>query len=109
VSVLIIGGCGYTGSALYSFLRGSGMEISTVDIEWFGNFSNPDNIRCDMRELTDDFLGRFQAIILLAGHSNVQTCLNNRSSTFFNNVSNFIRLLDKIRSDQKIIYARSSN
>ena len=44
-SVLLIGGCGYIGSRLYRHLKGKGFAVDTLDLEWRGNFVNPDNIK----------------------------------------------------------------
>ena len=41
--ILIIGGCGYVGSALYKYLT-KNYAVDTLDLEWYGNFVNKDNI-----------------------------------------------------------------
>lgn len=107
--VLIIGGCGYIGSALSSFLNASGFVVRSIDLEWFGNFLPTKNVAMDFRNLGRSFLNEHSAVILLAGHSSVQMCVDVRRSVFQNNVSNFIELLDKISPDQKLIYASSSS
>ncbi len=106
--VLIIGGCGYIGSSLYLYLTSKNYHITTVDLELFGNEINPKNIKKNYSDLSKDFFKKFDIIILLAGHSSVQMCLNNRKDSFENNVQNFIDLLEKI-DDQKFIYASSSS
>jgi nucleoside-diphosphate-sugar epimerase len=102
--VLIIGGSGYVGSFLNYSLKGD-FEISNLDLNWFSDESNPK----DMRDLTIDYLQKFESIILLAGHSSVKMCDNNMLSSFRNNVQNFVELMAKINQNQKFIYASSSS
>lgn len=143
--ILIIGGCGYIGSALYKHLNkqeedvsvalgspektylwigppksidvGSNVSISfckyqidTVDLEWFGNYINSNNFILDYRNLTSEFLAKYDTIVLLAGHSSVPMANNSDpNSTFKNNVDNFLVLLSKLHAGQKFIYAGSSS
>lgn len=104
--VIIIGGCGYIGSALYSHLVSKKYAVDTVDLEWYGNYSNPNNIRKDYIKLTRDFLSQYDVVILLAGYSSVAMC-SNMKKAFKNNVFNFIHLLNSLKN-QKFIYASSS-
>jgi nucleoside-diphosphate-sugar epimerase len=105
---LIIGGCGYVGSSLYEFLIGKNMQVSTVDIEWYGNKTKSNNINIDFRHLSKGFLRRYDTIILLAAHAGIKVCQNDAVGAFKNNVSNFFELLDKIEN-QKFIYGSSSS
>lgn len=122
--VLIIGGTGYIGSALYMKLTekhrlicpdywelsGPDYEVDTVDLEWFGNFVNPNNIKMDFRNLPSNIIQRYDVVVLLAGHSSVPMANNSdATSTFKNNVDNFINLLGKMKAGQKLIYAGSSS
>ena len=50
-NILIIGGCGYIGSELYNFLSTS-YNVDTVDLEWYGNFINKNNILGDYSDLS---------------------------------------------------------
>lgn len=104
---LIIGGTGYIGSALYDCLSVN-FEVTTVDLEWFGNYVNANNIKKDYKELSEEFLSKYDVIIMLAGHSSVQMCEDNFLSTMSNNVFNFINLIKKL-NNQKFIYASSSS
>lgn len=111
MNILIIGGCGYIGSALFSNLKLK-YNIDTLDLEWFGNFSNHKNIKLDYRNLKESDLQKYDAVILLAAHSSVKMCSGNFSYAFSNNVSNFISLLSKIGNMSKrikLIYASSSS
>lgn len=105
---LIIGGCGYIGSHLYTFLKNKDQNISTVDLELFGNFINSKNKKENYDLLSKKYLRKFKNIILLAGYSSVKMCEGKMSDSFNNNVVNFINLLEKIE-DQKFIYASSSS
>lgn len=104
--VLIIGGCGYIGSSLYLYLKSLEYVVDTVDLEWYGNFTNPENIKKDYIKLSKDSLNQYDVIILLAGYSSVSMC-NNMKKAFRNNVFNFIHLLNSLK-EQKFIYASSS-
>ncbi|MDO8270205.1 MAG: SDR family oxidoreductase [Candidatus Levybacteria bacterium] len=104
--ILIIGGCGYIGSALFLYLKNLGYTVDTVDLEWYGNYSNPQNIKKDYIKLKKDFLNQYNVVILLAGYSSVAMCANMKKA-FKNNVFNFINLLNNLK-DQKFIYASSS-
>ena len=59
--------------------------------------------------LSDDYLSEFDTIILLAGHSSVKMSEGDLTSCYHNNVTNFVELLEKIKSSQKFIYASSSS
>jgi UDP-glucose 4-epimerase len=104
--ILIIGGCGYIGSRLFCYLKDH--EVDTLDLEWFGNKVNRRNYRMDYRHADESFLGGYDVVILLAGHSSVQMCEHDRNSSFNNNVSNFINLLNKLKK-QRFIYMSSSS
>lgn len=106
--VLIIGGCGYIGSRLYQFLVQQGYDVHSVDLEWFGKFHILANTQEDYKTLDAKYISQFNTIILLAGHSSVKMCEDNLYSSFKNNVSNFVSLLEKIKPEQKFIYASSS-
>lgn len=125
--ILIIGGTGYIGSALYRFLTGQmernenvpmpiyyslkmKYQVDTIDLEWFGNTVNPNNTIMDYRNLTAEQLAKYDVVILLAGHSSVPMANNSDpESTFKNNVRNFVNLMHKLRPGQKFIYAGSSS
>lgn len=106
--ILIIGGCGYLGSRLFEYLKKKKYYVDTVDLEWFGNTSNPNNIKKNYRFLSARFLKKYNTIILLAGNSSIPMSEKKMLHTFRNNVINFLYLLDKIGS-QKFIYASSSS
>lgn len=104
--IVILGGCGYLGSALFEYLTQRGFSVDTVDLEWFGNCINPKNIKRDFAKLSKSFFDKYSHIILLAGHSTVPICEKEPLGALKNNVSNFMNLLSKL-SNQKLIYASS--
>ena len=108
MSVLLIGGTGYIGSAVFRHLSAAGLTVDTVDLELRGNRVNGRNFRADFQHLTASFLANYPTIILLAAHSNVQQALRDPYGAFDNNLVSFKSLLAKLQ-DQKLIYASSSS
>lgn len=104
-NILIIGGCGYIGSALFEKFKPS-YKVDTVDLEWFGNYTNPDNIKVDFDTLEKSFLDQYDVVILTAANSSVPLC-KDLHDAFDNNVVKFVRLVKKLNK-QKFIYASSS-
>jgi len=86
-------------------LKECGYDVNTLDLEWFGNVVNPDNIVQDYRET---FNKEYDTVIMLAGHSSVPMCKDDMISSFKNNLVNFVNLLDTLTT-QKFIYASSSS
>lgn len=105
-NIVIIGGCGYVGSFIYTQLKDI-YKVDTVDLEWFGNYINPNNFCVDYEYLEKKFWDKYDAIILLAGHSSVQMSTNGKD-TFNNNVFKFINLLNKL-NNKVLIFASSSS
>lgn len=103
--VLIIGGCGYIGSALYKKFENK-YTVDTVDLEWFSNFTNPKNKVIDFDKLDSEFLSEYDVIVFTAANSSVPMCKDVFDS-FDNNVIKFVNLVKKLNK-QKFIYASSS-
>lgn len=101
--IVIIGGCGYIGSKLFTYLSKKKHEVDTVDLEWFGNFINPKNIKSDYKDLPESFFDAYDTVILLAGHSTVGMCEKDIAGSLKNNIENFITLTQKLKK-QKFIY-----
>jgi nucleoside-diphosphate-sugar epimerase len=130
--VLILGGTGYIGSALFKHLTNQTIVVSdsdrddllelnydtkvyrplynvdTVDLEWFGNYVNERNFVADYRTLSPEFLAKYDVVILVAAYSSPAMCTaSGLPSVFNNNIANFTNLLPKLREGQKFIYASS--
>jgi nucleoside-diphosphate-sugar epimerase len=105
---LIIGGCGYIGSRLFNYLKRKQYNVTSLDLELFGN-PNIQNTKENYKDLTKEEIARFDNVILLAGHSSVKMCESNMIGCFRNNVQYFVELLSKISKNQKFIYASSSS
>lgn len=107
MKVLLTGGCGYIGSALYHYLSQKYRIVDTVDLEWFGVYRAPGNIKLDFSTLDANFLSQYDAIVHTASHSSVPLCRDIYQS-FDNNVTKFLEFTKKLQKKQKLIYASSS-
>ena len=107
-SILIIGGTGYIGSAIYSHVVDRYEKIDTIDMEYRGNFVNNSNLRTDYNHITANKLRNYDVIILLAGHSNVKQSVADPFGAIDNNLCKFVNLIAKL-DQQKLLYASSSS
>lgn len=106
-SVLIIGGNGYIGSRIIYDLQNK-YNLHSVDICWFGRDLDYSR-REDYKNLTPEYLSKFETIVLLAGHSSVKMCDGIIASSWVNNVNNFVDLVKKLDKSQLLIYASSGS
>jgi UDP-glucose 4-epimerase len=106
-NVLVIGGKGYIGSALSTYLAAAGAAVRSWDTCWFGDHTSIDNISADYGAIPTDFLSGWDAIIVTAGHSGVDMC-SDRPAAFANNVRSFTRLVDAL-DGQRLIFMSSSS
>lgn len=107
MKILILGGSGYVGSALNKHLQNH--TVTNVDLQWFSDYKYDNSIFVDYRdEALTPIIKDSDVIILLAGHSSVRMC-DDRLSSYYNNVRNFVELTNKINPKQKFIYASSSS
>lgn len=106
--ILLIGSSGYIGSQLGQHLL-QDYEVQGLDIGWFGHHGEVSTMDMDYRNLDDHTLGFFDTIILLAGHSGVKMCQGDIQHSWRNNVSNFVGLAEKLRPQQRLIYASSGS
>lgn len=108
-NILLLGGNGYIGSRLMLNLE-ENFKTTVVDLNWFSEEKLQDNcLVLDFNHLTKNDISKYDVVILLAGHSSVKMCQQDRLSSFNNNVRNFVGLLEKIDKTQKFIYASSSS
>lgn len=106
-SVLIIGGNGYIGSRLIHDLH-LVYTMHSIDACWFDSPSMITELK-DYRALSKQELSKYDAVILLAGHSSVKMCDGPILSSWNNNVNNFIDLVNKLDRSQLLIYASSGS
>lgn len=106
-NVLVIGSNGYIGSRLIYDLDKI-YNIHGVDICWFHKPDSQTEV-IDYNQLTKQELSKYNAIILLAGHSSVKMCDGTILSSWSNNVNNFIDLVNKLDKSQTLIYASSGS
>lgn len=105
--ILLTGGCGYIGSAVYNYLKPKYKIVDTVDLEWFGVYREPGNIKMDFADLDESFLNHYDVIVHTASHSSVPLCQDIHGS-FENNVTKLMAFTKKLKRKQKLIYASSS-
>jgi nucleoside-diphosphate-sugar epimerase len=98
-NTLIIGGCGYIGSRLFNYLKQKDYDVTSLDLELFGNPNIP-NTKRNYNTLTQEELSKFDNVILLAGHSSVKMCEGNINYPYDNNVRNFINLFVRVFKSQ---------
>lgn len=103
--VLIIGACGYVGSAVYKHLKSKGHEVDAVDLELRGN-PGIENRKTDYRRVSH--LKSYDAIVWLAGHSSVGQSRAQPVEAFDNNLVGLVRLATKL-TGQPLIYASSAS
>lgn len=98
--LLIIGGCGYVGSALARYLPEYGHHVTTLDRQ-----GRPDYLR-DYRRFDRGF-DDYDGIIWAAGHSSVKACLDDPIGAFHNNVTGIVDLVSQLKG-QRFLYMSSS-
>jgi nucleoside-diphosphate-sugar epimerase len=106
-TVLIIGGNGYIGSRLIHDLHLI-YTMHSVDACWFDSPLSTTELK-DYRTLSKQELSKYDAIVLLAGHSSVKMCDGPILSSWNNNINNFIDLVNKLDKSQLLIYASSGS
>lgn len=105
--VLLIGGCGYVGSAIYELIKDKYI-VDTLDVEMYGNFNNPKNIKLDFGFLDEYTLQQYETVVITAGNSSVPMC-KDIYNTFDQNIIKFLNIVKEMkRVGQKLIYASSS-
>ena len=74
MSILITGGCGYTGTLLTNNLVDSGHKVTVVDTQWFGNYLVPKKnlkiVKLDIRDHDKIPLKEVTTVIHLANIAN---------------------------------------
>lgn len=102
MDVLLLGGNGYIGSA---FCSQTLHRVNSIDLCLF----NKDLLYSKRVNYDTYCIDDYKVIVLLAGHSSVPMCENNPAGSWQNNVTNFRHLCERLRKDQKLIYASSAS
>jgi UDP-glucose 4-epimerase len=106
MNILILGGNGYIGSALYKNLQE--YDVNSIDRCFFGKnlgYSIDKNIS----KITKEDLEKYNIVILLASHSSVGLCQYDKPGSIKNNIVNAIHITELLKDHQKFIYASSAS
>jgi nucleoside-diphosphate-sugar epimerase len=106
--ILLIGSEGYIGSR-FNFEFENKYIISKVDLLIHKQNQKENVIKECFSELNEEYINSHDVIILLAGHSSVGMCKGPILPVIQNNFINFVKLVEKIHSDKKLIFASSSS
>lgn len=105
MKILILGGNGYVGSALYAALTDH--DVVSWDLcMWGPNLGY--SVQADVHDITSCDVASFDMIIMLSAHSSVGMCKQDPAGAILNNVVNTQHVVSLLRPDQKFIYASST-
>lgn len=107
MKILIFGGNGYVGSALYKSLY-SKYDVTSIDLCVFGKNLGHSLIQ-DVGKINDSILQSYDVIIMLSAHSSVPLCISDPTGAIKNNVTNLLNIAKILNSNQKFIYASSTS
>jgi UDP-glucose 4-epimerase len=107
MNILILGGTGFIGSKLFVDLTSRGHNVDTLDLEIYGNFVNPNNIKQDYRTFDLSILDNYEAVINLCGNSSVKSCECSLDFIIDNNVKPLLRMIPYLKN--KIFINASSS
>jgi nucleoside-diphosphate-sugar epimerase len=105
MKILLIGGNGYIGSRLYKHLIDKNYKVDNLDLCWYGKIYEETIVK-NYDDLTKRELEQYTHVILLAGFSSVGMC-KDLYKTVKNNITYFSNLVEKLNSNQVLIYASS--
>lgn len=107
--ILLVGGCGYIGSFLYSQLISCGHDVTVCDLEKRGNPLKIPIISEDYKNLRKDFLSQFDSVLWFAGHSSVGMSTQDPDGALKNNCLDLFNFAKLIPKETKFIYASSGS
>lgn len=107
--ILLVGGCGYIGSYLYTRLIDFGFKVDVVDQLRRGNPLGLEIIEDDYANLPISYLEQFDVVLWFAGHSSVSQSVNDPNGALTNNCLNLYAFASKLRQKTKFIYASSGS
>jgi len=108
-NILLVGGCGYIGSFLYSKLEEADCSVVVCDTLKRGNPLKLDVIAKDYKELDEFELKKYDVVLWFAGHSSVGLSINDPEGALKNNCLNLYSFAQKLPSTTKFIYASSAS
>lgn len=103
--ILLLGGNGYVGSALYSALTDHDV-VSWDMCLWGRNLGY--SVQQDVRNISTSDVAAYHMVIMLSAHSSVGMCKHDPAGAILNNVINTQHVLNCLREDQLFIYASST-
>lgn len=106
--VLVLGGSGYIGSRVVSYLRALNHDLTVVDLQLRGDPGGIGGLQMDYRDVPRSMMGEHDAVVLLAAHSSVGQAIRDPTGAFRNNVTGLFDLIDKL-DDQLLVYATTSS
>ena len=115
MKIFVTGGNGYKGAILIPKLLNLGYEVTSLDINWFGNYlENHDNLKCirgDIRNIEEISLDGFDVVIHLANVANDPAVELNPSMSWEINVLAGHQLIEKakIYKVKQFIFASSGS
>ena len=115
MKIFVTGGNGYKGAILIPKLLNLGYEVTSLDINWFGNYlKNHDNLKCirgDIRNIEEISLDGFDVVIHLANVANDPAVELNPSMSWEINVLAGHQLIEKakIYKVKQFIFASSGS
>ncbi len=109
--ILILGGCGYVGSALYRYLVCREHQVDTVDSEERGNHANLlNNKKMRYQMVFPHELKDYDAVICVAGRSSVASAVANPYLTVSDNLSGLVDLATEMPVDgPRFLFASSAS
>ena len=110
--ILIVGSCGYIGSALYRHLEAGGRNVIALDRLDRGNSGDIPVHRWDYRNLANSNVFEYDAIIHLAGHSSVAACEADPWGSVENNLTGFlpfVKMLADLDRPPLLLWASSGS
>ncbi|MBT8564063.1 SDR family oxidoreductase [Polynucleobacter paneuropaeus] len=108
-NILLVGGCGYIGSFLFTKLKDAGCSVVVCDILKRGNPLKLDLINKDYSELDDIELINYDAVLWFAGHSSVSLSISDPEGALKNNCLNLYTFAQRLPATTKFIYASSAS
>jgi UDP-glucose 4-epimerase len=108
-NILLVGGCGYIGSFLYSKLLDSDLSVVVCDNLKRGNPLKIDLINKDYADLDRHELSNYDAVLWFAGHSSVPLSTIDPEGALKNNCLNLYSFAQRLPDTTKLIYASSAS